>query len=60
MYTGFINAVLDPATTSSMSVWYVVAYAIAPLLPLLSSAFGYWMGSENKRLFGFLGAKKKQ
>ena len=60
MYTGFINAALDPATTSSMSVWYVVAYAIAPLLPLFSSAFGYWMGSENKRLFGFLGAKKKQ
>jgi hypothetical protein len=60
MYTGFINAVLDPAATSSMSVGYVIAYALASLPPLFASALGYIMGSNNKRLFGFFSAKKPQ
>ena len=59
MYTGFINAALDPELTSSMSFWYVVAYALAPLPLLFSSTFGYLMGSANRRLFGFLSTKKK-
>jgi hypothetical protein len=60
MYTGFINAVLDPAATSSMSVGYVIAYALASLPPLFASALGYIMGSNNKRFFGFFSAKKPQ
>lgn len=60
MYTGFINAALDPAATSSMSVGYVIAYALAPLPPLAASTFGYIMGSSNKRIFGFLAAKNEK
>ena len=60
MYTGFINAVLDPEITSSMSVGYVIAYALAPLPLLAASGVGYLMGSSNKRLLGFLSAKKEK
>ncbi|MBQ8352003.1 MAG: hypothetical protein IJY20_08195 [Clostridia bacterium] len=57
MYTGFINTILHPETTSSMSVGYLIAYALAPIPPLAASTLGYIMGSHNKRLFGFLGSK---
>jgi Ca2+/Na+ antiporter len=60
MYTGFINAVLDPAVTSSLSVGYVIAYVLAPLPPLFASTLGYIMGSNNKRLLGAFSAKKPQ
>lgn len=60
MYTGFINAVLDPQTTSSMDPGYVVAYLLTPLPALLASTLGYLMGSENKRIFGFLATKKNK
>lgn len=60
MYTGFINAALPPDTTSSLSFWYVVAYALATLPPIFASTFGYLMGAADRRLFGFLGGKKKK
>ena len=59
MYTGFINSVLDPAATSSMSVGYVIAYALAPLPALAASTIGYIFGTHNLRIFGAFSAKKK-
>ncbi|MBQ8858465.1 MAG: hypothetical protein IJ012_01580 [Clostridia bacterium] len=58
MYTGIIRCLI-PDTASALSGWYVLAYALTPLPALLTSCFGYLMGSHNKRIFGKLTEKKK-
>lgn len=60
MYTGFIQNALPPATTSSLSVGYVVAYALTILPAIGASVFGYAMGSHGKRIFGGRSGKKEK
>ena len=58
MYTGIIRSLI-PDAASSLSGWYVLAYALTPLPSILASALGYGLGSRNKRIFGKLTGKKK-
>ncbi len=60
MYTGIINFILPPATTASMSIGYLIAYAITLLPTLLVCTLGYLMGHSERRLFGFLSSHKKR
>lgn len=59
MYSGIIMEILDPATTSSISPAYILAYALSVLPSVAACAFGYGMGYRGKRIFGGLSQKKK-
>lgn len=59
MYTGIINFFLPPATTDSMSIGYLIAYALAVLPALLVCTLGYLMGHSERRILGFLSSRKK-
>ncbi len=58
MYTGFINFLLPPDVIFELSGFYVLAYFLTPLPAMAASTFGYCMGRCNRRIFGFLSAKK--
>ncbi len=60
MFTGLINTFIDPATVSSLSPLYILAYCLTPLPAVAASVLGYAMGSHNRRIFGALfGSKRK-
>ena len=58
MYNGIVNALI-PAGGNALSSAYLITYAITPLPAIIFSTFGYLMGWNNRRLFGFLQKKKK-
>lgn len=58
MYNGIVNALI-PASGNALSGAYLLTYAITPLPAIAFSTFGYLMGWNNRRLFGFLQKKKK-
>ena len=58
MYNGIVNALI-PATESALSGAYLLTYAITPLPAIIFSTFGYLMGWNNCRIFGFMQKKKK-
>ena len=60
MYLGFISYFLPAAETAATSGYYLLAYTLAILPSLFASWLGYFLGLQNKRMFGSLFAPKKK
>ncbi len=60
MYTGLITACIDSEVVNGLSPLYLLAYSLTPLPAIAASAFGYLMGSHDRRLFGSLFSSKRK
>ncbi len=57
MYLGIVNAIVP--TGDSTSYLYIIAYVLTPLPGMIAAGLGYFLGSHDIRLFGWLFGKKK-